>query len=98
MEKLYNGKGQVAVLISKGYGAGWSTWNDELSPMDKRYAQLILDGKIDKAIKLADKECYFLDGLKNCKIEWLDEGTKFYVEEHHGDEYIISENDLLLEA
>ena len=26
MEKYYNEKEEVAVLISKGYGAGWSTW------------------------------------------------------------------------
>lgn len=29
MEKYYNQNGELAVLISPGFGAGWSTWNDE---------------------------------------------------------------------
>lgn len=27
-EYFYNKKGEIAVLVSTGYGAGWSTWND----------------------------------------------------------------------
>jgi hypothetical protein len=32
--KVYNNKGEVAVAISEGYGAGWTTWNPGLSPFD----------------------------------------------------------------
>jgi len=98
MEKLYNSRGQVAVAISGGFGAGWSTWNAKVNPMDKRYNQLILDGNIDEAIKLGESEDYFTGGLRDCKIHWIDKGTKFRIDEYDGSEYIISENDLPLKA
>jgi len=98
MEKLYNNRGEVAVAVSGGYGAGWSTWNPDVNPMDKKYNQLILDGDIDKAIKLAKSEGHFTGGLEDCSIKWVDEGERFRIDEYDGSESLIFEDDLYLEA
>ena len=85
MDKLYNDKGQVAVAVSYGYGAGWSTWAD-VSPLDKEFNELILAEDWDKAIELANAKEYYSGGLTDCKIVWLDPGTKFIIEEYDGSE------------
>lgn len=46
MDKYYNDKGEVGVLISGGFGAGWSTWNSEFANemlFDADIVKLILD-------------------------------------------------------
>jgi len=88
MEKLYNKQGQVAVAISYDYGAGWSTWND-VSPLDKRYNELILAHRIEEAIELAESEGHYAGGLKNCEIEWLPKNAKFRISEYDGSESLI---------
>ena len=48
--------GKVAVMISPGFGAGWSTWNSEFRDtllFDAEIAQAVIDG--DKA--KADRAC-----------------------------------------
>lgn len=85
MEKLYNNKGQVAVAISYGYGAGWSTWND-VDPMDKRYNEFFIKGDYASAMKLAKKENNYAGGLNGVEIIWLDKGTKFEIDEYDGSE------------
>lgn len=83
IEKLYNDKGQIAVAVSYGYGAGWSTWND-VDPRDKRYNELILAKKFNEAEELANKEKQYAGGLRQCAIEWVDEGEKFRIDEYDG--------------
>ena len=88
MEKLYNDKGEVAVIVSGGYGAGFSTWSD-VNPMDKRYAELILNKKFDEAIELAKSEDIFEGGIEDCYIEWIPEGEKFRIDEYDGAESLV---------
>ena len=88
MEKLYNDKGEVAVIVSGGYGAGFSTWSD-VNPMDKRYAELILNKKFDEAIELAESEDIFEGGIEDCYIEWIPEGEKFRIDEYDGAESLV---------
>lgn len=85
MEKLYNNIGQVGVAVSYGFGAGWSTWN-EVSPLDKRYNELILEKRWKEALALAKEDGHYSGGLMTCKIEWLDEGTVFDIGEYDGSE------------
>ena len=60
MEKLYNENGDIAVIISYGYGAGFSTWTD-INPMDKRYAEHVANWHSEDAI------AYFNQILLSCK-------------------------------
>lgn len=43
MEKYYNENDELGVLISVGFGAGWSTWNDEGLAYDKRIIEKWLE-------------------------------------------------------
>ena len=53
MEKYFNADGQVAVLYSPGYGAGWSTWNDFSGCLifDSRIVELVLQNKHEEITK-----------------------------------------------
>jgi hypothetical protein len=85
MEKLYNEKGQVAVAISYGYGAGWSTWED-ISPLDKEFNELILNKDWKKAKELAESRNLYDGGLEDCRIEWIDVSTQFKISQYNGSE------------
>jgi hypothetical protein len=42
MEVCKNKKGQIAVLVSGGFGAGWSTWNQPELAYDKRVVEFLV--------------------------------------------------------
>lgn len=86
--------GQVAVLYSPGYGAGWSTWANE----DIRKGVLFDPGAVDlvEQEKWEELEVYitlkypgfYTGGLRDLQIEWVPEGTQFIVDEYDGNESI----------
>ena len=97
MMKL-NENGNVAVLYSPGFGAGWYTWNTA-SP------ELIFDPTI---VKFVEKEKWeelkvyvelkypeiYTGGMQDLKVEWIPEGTLFKINEYDGSESIeLKEND-----
>lgn len=85
MEKLVR-DGQVAVAVSPGFGAGWSTWNS-INPMDARFNQLFLDGKIDEIVRICEAEDLgYAGGAEDVEIVWLPEGTEFVIDEYDGSE------------
>jgi hypothetical protein len=87
MEKIVR-DGMVAVAVSYGYGAGWSTWND-IDPRDARFNQLFLDGNIDEVVRICDEEeLGYAGGADQVAIEWIPVGTKFIVHEFDGAESI----------
>ena len=57
MEKYYNEQGQVAVLYSPGYGAGWSTWASgedlprEFLTMDRTLVMLAISNASDAEVE-----------------------------------------------
>jgi len=93
MEKYKQGN-MVAVLISRGYGAGWSTWNHQYKEQmlfDPEIVQLLLNEAGDEAIaKIAEvkwPDAYVL-GSDGLTIEWMPEGTEFIIEEYDGHESV----------
>lgn len=85
MEKIVR-DGKVAVAVSYGYGAGWSTWND-VNPMDARFNQLFLDNKHAKASALCEElKLGYAGGGRDVEIEWVPVGTKFVISEYDGSE------------
>lgn len=87
----------MKVLISPGYGAGWSTWN---------YVDLAFDPDIINAFELGldeDSMCTFIrtlgydkpcmGGYYQCKIIDIPKGTKFRIVEYDGYESIEYYND-----
>lgn len=80
---------RVAVLVSPGYGAGWSTWVDdetEQSLFDPEIVAWVESGKPD--IDLDEKFGHYgyIGGLRDVEIEWVPEGYRFIVDEYDGAE------------
>lgn len=95
VEKLIR-DGKVAVLYSPGYGAGWSTQNEndqaKLLLFDKEIAEAVLEGNKEKAAEIAERKCdgkYVCTlGCRDLEVEWLDEGTVFDIDEYDGAESV----------
>ncbi len=92
--------GQVAVLISPGFGAGWSTWADpEYMPavlFDPWIVDLLLSDQYRKKQKhqqilahcrLKYPELY-LGGLDDLTVKWVPQGIWFRVREYDGNESV----------
>lgn len=92
MEKIVR-DGMVAVAVSGGFGAGWSTWNS-IDPRDARFNQLFLDGNIDEVVRICDEEDLgYVGGAGGVEIEWVPEGTKFRIDEYDGSETLVTTDD-----
>jgi hypothetical protein len=91
MNKLVK-DGKVAVLISPGFGAGWSTWNHEYPDMlfDAGMVDLVLKGDVAQmqayaTVKWPDA---YLGGLGDLTVAWVDQGQQIKVDEYDGSESI----------
>lgn len=90
--------GQVAVLISPGFGAGWSTWADpEYRPavlFDPWIVDLLLSDQYRKKEKLDRVLTHcnlkypdmYTGGLGDLTVAWVPQGTWFRVVEYDGNE------------
>lgn len=88
--------GNVAVLISHGYGAGWYSWNSEHKQIlfHPELVRMVEEGRNDEitddwvmnnlGIKI------YTGGKKGLCIEWIPEGTAFTVDEYDGAESLIT--------
>ena len=93
MEKLIRDD-KVAVLVSPGFGAGWSTWDhgnygDELI-FDPVLAAYIDEGKMDEAktyVTMRFPEAYD-GGVEDLVVRWVPVGTAFRIHEYDGSESI----------
>lgn len=93
--------GKVAVLISPGFGAGWSTWNSGHEPLflfDRRFVEASEAGADVSTVEAIGKELtgdeYVCVLGWPVRIEWLPVGTPFNVEEYDGSESLRTADDL----
>lgn len=94
--------GQVAVLISPGFGARWSTWagegKAEACLFHPDFVQAALDGVTDIepiVDKIFGEDSYlYTGGWRDIVVVYLDEGTSFVVEEYDGSESLRTVEDL----
>jgi len=84
MEKIVE-NGNVAVAVSGGYGAGWSTWG-KVNPMDAEFNKLFIEGKFEEAKQLAEEKGLYAGGIDDIYIEWVPEGTRFEIKGYDGSE------------
>lgn len=102
MDKVIR-NGEVAVLYSPGFGAGWYTWNTEHPAMlydptvvawvenDKPAA----DGtqaRLEATLEEKYPSCY-LGGLDDLDIRWVPVGSRFVVDEYDGSESVVVEQE-----
>lgn len=86
----------MKVLISRGYGAGWSTWNQSEMAIDKDLIALFEQGCSDSEMEEACKEKGYgngfggpyMGGFDGLIIEEVPAGTFFKIREYDGSEYI----------
>lgn len=82
---------KIGVIVSRGYGAGWSTRGDSKSALDQELAKAIDDGvefSVISAIAEKNWPSQYQGGLDQCVVEWVDEGTVFKISECEGNESI----------
>ncbi len=91
MNKLVK-DGKVAVLISPGFGAGWSTWNREQLDMlfDAGLADLVLKGDPEQILAYATVKWpnAYLGGLEDLIVAWVEQGQLIKINEYDGSESI----------
>jgi hypothetical protein len=99
-ERRYDEEGQVAILISPGFGAGWSTWADddqrEAMLFDSRLVDYVLSHGSEGLADYAESLGYtgYMGGAGDVEVEWLEPGTRFYVHEYDGSESLRTFDDL----
>ena len=96
--KVYNEEGEVAVLISYGYGAGWSTQGEGEDGLFTPEVVLALINGEDLTNEFLDsvygKDAFYYGGAKGLVVEWIEEGTLFRVTEYDGAERLQINYDL----
>lgn len=85
--------GNVAVIFSPKFGAGWYTWNQELpeiifDPTIVHYIESKEFDKLQAYIDLKYPEAY-MSHLDDLAIMWLPVGTEFKIDEYDGSETIV---------
>lgn len=97
VDKYYNENGEVGVIVSRGYGAGWYSWNRDTQYgtdilFDKTLVEMILNKtKIEEIEKYVDTkypDCYSGGIEDSLDVEFMPEGSHFIVEEYDGAEHI----------
>lgn len=81
--------GKVAVLISPGFGAGWSTWNyGEECIFDPEIVQAVLAHDLVKAETIAKRKYpeFYTGGVDDLTVAWVDKGDRFEIHEYDGNE------------
>ena len=85
--------GKVAVLISRGFGAGWYTWNKDHEELlfHPKLIEIVSDGDAEEItsewleVELGLKDVY-PSGKDGLTVEWVEEGMAFTVKEYDGKE------------
>ena len=99
VEKYYHEDGRVAVLVSPGWGAGWSSWNaeprlTEFLLFDRRLVELVQAKAAEEAAKHLVQELGidpmpYLGGWNDLEIVWVRPGTQFRIHEYDGNETLV---------
>jgi hypothetical protein len=94
MKKLVR-DGQVAVLVSPGFGAGWYSWHhvEELL-YDPSVVEWLEQGEMSKieaylALKYQDE---YFGGLEDLEVKWVPVGARFRIDEYDGAETLVLES------
>lgn len=75
--------GKVAVLISPGFGAGWSTWNTEYPGLlfDKEIVEPLLAENKARARAVAEAKYpkAYKGGFDDLEVQWVLKGSRIKV-------------------
>jgi hypothetical protein len=91
MEKVIR-DGKVGVLVSPGFGGGFSTWGYPTEAIfDPTLIGLIEEQSIQEAINYCEKTWpdQYSGGVEDLKVVWVPEGSEFVIEEYDGAESLM---------
>lgn len=98
VEKYYNENGELGVLVSGSFGAGWSTWNDKELAYDKRIVEKWLENvSIEEMCDYVESLGYkrpYMGGYADLELEFIPRGTVFRIHEYDGSESIETLEDM----
>jgi hypothetical protein len=92
VEKCYDERGYVGVIVSGGYGAGWSSWggNSEFLTMDKTLVDMCLNDtsyvEVEEYLEKCGVGGHYMGGWSDAAVEWIPKGTAFKIDEYDGSE------------
>jgi len=105
--ELYVENGKIGVLISHGYGAGWSTWNQKELAYDKEVIEYWLYlGQSELGLNihkqsdlmeefLANKNYEnYTGGYTSLELYFVDFGESFYIYEVDGHEVLVRQDEM----
>ena len=88
---MFKKDGKTAVLVSPGFGAGFSTWNKPEMAVDFDLVEAFLSGDMNRFEYIVVEkygENMYLGGMENLMVVWVDEGNKFRIDEYDGNERV----------
>jgi len=95
MEKVIK-DGKVGVLVSPGFGAGFSTWGAPIEAIfNPTLIELVQQEKVQEAIDFVEKtwEDVYTGGVQDLVVVWVPEGKEFIIEEYDGSESLMLKED-----
>ena len=84
--------GQVAVLISDGWGSGFHTWGAPVEAIfDPTLINFIVMAQLQEAITYVESTYpdVYTGGIDELIVRWIPEGAKFIITEYDGNESIM---------
>ena len=83
--------GKVAVLVSPGFGAGWTTWNAEhreIMCFDADIVAAVEARDFSEAARIAESKCpsAYTGGARDLVVYWVRKGEAFEITEYDGNE------------
>lgn len=92
VERYYNENGELGVLISVGFGAGWSTWNNENLAYDKRiiekWLEKVTSREMSDYLESIGYGRPYMGGYNDLRLRFVPRGTMFCIHEYDGAESI----------
>lgn len=82
---------EVGILVSYGYGAGWSTWNTEVDPAQPDLVAAFEREASEEEIMALANKIYpdaYTGGLMDCEVVRVARGTQYRITEYDGFEGI----------
>jgi hypothetical protein len=84
----------TTVIVSPGFGAGWSTWNEPEDAFNIIIADMLLAGEVEEAINYAESLDKYTGGLEDAVVRKIPKGTEFIIREYDGAESIEYKDDI----
>ena len=88
---MFKRDGKTAVLVSPGFGAGFSTWNKPEMAVDFDLVEAFLKEDMVRFHYIIEEKYgeAYTGGVNDLEVQWITEGTQFMIEEYDGNESIV---------